>query len=71
MGVPVWLYRDALSAGRRSPGLYIHQHSHIMNWYVCVCMYVLCVCVRVCVGEQLLLLARGGGRGDGVWETEG
>ena len=61
VGVPVWLYRDALSAGRRLPGLYIHQHSHSELVYVCV---------YVSVGEQLLLLARGGGRGDGVWETK-
>ena len=46
VGVPVWLYRDALSAGRRLPGLYIHQHSHIMNLYVCVHV---CACVCVCV----------------------
>ena len=31
VGVPVWLYRDALSAGRRLPGLYIHQHPHTVN----------------------------------------
>ena len=29
------------------------------------------LCVSCAVGEQLLLLARGGGRGDSVWETEG
>ena len=34
-----------------------------MNWYVCVYVSVCCT-----AGEQLLLLVRGGGRGDGVWE---
>ena len=41
-----------------------------------VCTPTLTHCELVCavscaVGEQLLLLARGGGRGDGVWETQG
>ena len=44
--------------------------THCILAYTCVCVCV-CVCVCCAVGEQLLLLARGGGRGDGVWETEG
>ena len=52
MGVPVWLYRDALSAGRRLPGLYTNTHTlytgvcgSVCVYVVRVCMYVLCVCV--------------------------
>ena len=55
----MWLYSYAVSAGRRWTG---------ENYFSC--FYVIHVSDKS-TGEQLLLLAKGGGGGDGVWEAKG
>ena len=74
MGVSVWMYCHVVSAGRRWTGelkyilIYLHNCNNIIT---CMLNTFVEVSISMFSGEQLLLLARRSGRGDGVWEVEG
>ena len=58
VGISVWLYHDALSADGGWTGISLPITFKDKR-------------LAISLGEQLLLLAKRGGGGDGVWRVEG